>query len=246
MRDSLFLLGTVVNACAVLFGSVIGLILPQIPERMRSTIMQGIALCVILIGLGMALADQNDILIIILSIVIGSLLGEGLNIENGLLRFGHWIERKIQKIYKGPVAEAFVASSLLFCVGSMAIVGAIQDGVQGVHRTLFAKSMLDMVSSIVFSSTMGFGVALSAIPIFLYEGLIALISHLVGTALNAPAEIACMTATGGLLIVGIGLNLYGIKKIAVGNLLPAIVIAPLAKGVMPHVIQAATKLLQLH
>ncbi len=232
----LFLVGTIVNAIAIAFGAVIGLVLPEIPKRMRDTIMQGIGLCVILIGLGMALTDQGDILIIIISIVIGSLIGEGIDIEKMLMKFGLWIEQKIKRIYQGPVAEAFVAASLLFCVGSMAIVGAIQSGTIGDHKTLFAKSILDMVSSVVFSSTLGFGVIFAAVPVFIYEGLIAFISHLAGASLVAPTVIACMSAAGGLLIVGIGANLYGLKKIAVGNMLPALIVAPLLKYATPLIL----------
>ncbi len=229
----MFLAGTIINALSISCGAVIGLVLPQIPQRMRDTIMQAIALCVILIGLGMALKDSSDILIIIVSMVLGALIGETLNIEAKLMNLGFWIERKITRFYNGPIAEAFVASSLLFCVGSMAIVGAIQSGTLDDHRTLFAKSILDMVSSVIFSSTLGFGVILSAIPVFIYEGLISFIAHLAGTSFVSPSVITCMSATGGLLIIGIGTNLFGLKKIAVGNLLPALVTAPVLKYFMP-------------
>jgi uncharacterized protein len=229
----LFLLGTIVNAIAIAFGSIVGLVLPEIPQRMRDTIMQGIGLCVVLIGFGMALTDQKDILTIIVSIVIGSLVGEWIDIESQLMKFGVWIEQRMKRIYQGPVAEAFVAASLLFCVGSMAIVGAIQSGTIGDHKTLFAKSILDMVSSVVFSSTLGFGVIFASVPVFIYEGMIAFISHLAGASFVAPDVIACMSAAGGLLIVGIGANLYGLKKIAVGNMLPALLVAPVLKDLTP-------------
>jgi uncharacterized protein len=234
---TLFLLGTIVNAVSIVFGSIIGLVLPEIPQRMRDTIMQGIGLCVVLIGFGMSLTDQKDILIIIISIVIGTLIGEGIDIENQLMKLGVWIERKIKRIYQGPVAEAFVAASLLFCVGSMAIVGAIQSGTIDDHKTLFAKSILDMVSSVVFSSTLGFGVIFAAVPVFIYEGFISFVAHLAGASFVAPDVIACMSAAGGLLIVGIGANLYGLKKIAVGNMLPALIVAPVLKDITPLVLE---------
>lgn len=233
----MFLVGTIVNSVAILIGSIIGAILPSIPERMKNTIMQGIALCVFLIGLTMAISDKKDILIMILSIVIGGVIGEVIDLEGLLLKLGNKIEHSVKKIHQGPIAESFVASTLLFCVGSMAIVGAIQNGITGNETTLFAKSILDGVSSLIFTSTLGIGVALSAIPVFLYEGSIALISHLAGNALNDPAVIACMTATGGLLIMAIGLNLYGIKKVSVGNLLPAILISILIKVSSPDVVK---------
>lgn len=233
---SLYLLGTIVNVIGITLGSAIGLVLPKVPQRMRDTVMQGIALCIMLIGFGMALKDDSDILTIILAIVLGALIGEAIDIEKSLMRFGVWIERKIKRFYQGPVAEAFVASSLLFCVGSMAIIGPIQSGTINDHQTLFAKSVLDGVSSVVFSSTMGFGVMLSAIPVFLYEGLIAFIAHVAGASFVAPEVIACMSATGGLLIVGIGTNLFGLKKLAVGNLLPALAVAPLLKFFSPQLV----------
>ncbi|GMA63675.1 DUF554 domain-containing protein [Alicyclobacillus fastidiosus] len=234
----MFLLGTIVDALSILVGSLIGLAFPRIPDRMKDTVMKGLSLCVMLIGLSMALGDSSDDLIIIVSVVLGAVVGEWINIDNALLRFGHWMEVHVQKLYKGPIAEGFVSGTLLFCVGSMAIVGSIQDGLSGSHRTLFAKSVLDMFSSIVFSTTLGFGVGLSAIPVFLYQGAIALISHLAGNVLNAPDVIACITATGGLLIIGIGFNMYGFKKIAVANLLPAIAFAPVLKVCSPHVLHA--------
>jgi uncharacterized membrane protein YqgA involved in biofilm formation len=245
VRASLFLLGTIVNALAILVGAFVGIILPAFSERMKTTIMQGLSLAVIMIGLDMSLKNDQDILLVILSLVIGALLGEWINIEGGLERFGNRIEqffvrnRSASKSehsgsHSRSIAEGFVVASLVYCVGSMAIVGAIQSGLQGDHKTLFAKSILDGVSAVVFSSTLGVGVALSALPVFLYEGAMAAMAHFAGLAINSPEFIQCMTATGGLLIVGIGINIMGLKKIHVGNLLPAIFIAPLLKWVIIH------------
>lgn len=225
----MFLIGTIVNAIAVAFGSLIGLVIPSIPERMKLTIMQGVALCVILIGATTAFADANDILVIIASVVVGALIGEWINIELWLERLGAFVEKRFKQKSGGGVAEGFVVASLVFCVGSMAIVGAFQDGFLGHHKVLFAKSLLDGFSSIIFASTLGVGVMLSAIPIFLYEGLIATASFLLGNVLNSPPIINCMSATGGLLIVGIGINLMEIKKVKVGNLLPAMFVAAVFK-----------------
>jgi uncharacterized protein len=227
-----FLLGTLVNSGAIIFGSLLGFFIPTIPERMKDTIMTGLALCVALIGLGMALQGLGDILYIIVSIVLGTLLGEVMQIEGQLEKFGAYVEKRLQRVYQGPIAEAFVAASLLYCVGSMAIVGAIQDGMLNNHETLLAKAMLDGFSAIVFTSTLGIGVLFSAIPILLYEGTIALVAHIAGSGINDPALITCMSATGGLLIVGIGINLIGVKKIAVGNMLPSMFVAPILKWLM--------------
>lgn len=229
----MFLLGTIINAIAVLAGSTIGLFLPEIPERIRNTVMQALALCVILIGLDMALKDTSDILLIITSMVFGTLVGEWMDIEGVLYRMGKFVERRVKMRRESPVAEAFVAASLLYCVGSLSIIGAIQSGMLGVNKTLYAKSILDGFSSVVFTSTLGPGAALAAVPVFFYEGLIALFSHFAGATLNAPAVITCITATGGLMIVGIGLNVYGLKKLAVGNLLPALAFSALFKWLAP-------------
>ncbi len=232
----MFLLGSLVNAGAILFGSAVGLVIPKMPDRVQETTMQGLSLAVSLIGLDMALHDSQDIMYIILSLVIGGLLGEWWNIEEGLLRMGQAIETRTRKWKTGQVSEAFVTASLVFCIGAMAIVGAIQSGVSDVHKILYAKSLLDMVSATIFTTTLGVGVAIAAIPVLLYEGLIATISHFAGAVLQNPSVIACMTATGGLLIVGIGINLMGLKKINVGNLLPAMLVAPILKWGVPAVL----------
>lgn len=230
----MFLAGTFVNTLAILVGSGIGFLLPNIPERVKSTVMQGLSLTIILIGLGMALGDTNkqDVLIIILSMVIGALIGEWINIEHWLDQLGRTAARRTRaRAPQGSdthVSDAFVTASLVFCVGSMAILGGIQSGL-GSNTTLYAKSMLDFVTATVFASTMGIGVALSAAPVLVYEGLIAAVAYFAGNAINAPAVITCVTAVGGLLIAAIGLNLLGIRKIAVGNLLPSVFVAAALK-----------------
>ncbi|QQE78945.1 DUF554 domain-containing protein [Alicyclobacillus sp. SO9] len=225
----MFLLGVLVDAGAIVAGAVIGLMLPAIPTHTKNTIMHGLALAVILIGLGFALADQKDILIIIISLVVGGVIGEWLDIEGWLLRAGHYLEVRAKSWASGQMADAFVTASLIFCVGSLAVVGAIQSGMSGDNKTLYAKSLLDFFTSIVFATTMGIGVSFAAIPVVLYEGLIALAAYFAGAAINSPPIIACLTAVGGLLIVGIGFNLFEIRKIAVGNLLPALVVAVVIK-----------------
>lgn len=227
----MFLTGTIVNAAAVVVGASVGLIRPQIRERTKSTILQGLSLAVILIGINMGLSDSSDILIVILSMVIGGLLGEWVDIEGGLLKFGQMVERRTHKLSNGQFAEAFVASSLVFCVGAMTVVGAIQSGVKSSNTILFAKSLLDMFSALVFATTLGVGVVFSALVVFCYEGLIATVAYFAGAAIQNDAIIACMNATGGLLIIGIGINLMGLKKISVGNLLPAMFVAAALKWV---------------
>jgi uncharacterized membrane protein YqgA involved in biofilm formation len=228
-EHSLFLLGVLVNSLAVIAGAVVGLILPTIPARTKNTIMSGLALAVILIGFGFALDDKSDVLLIIISLVVGGVIGESLDIEGWLLRGGQYVEIRAKALADGQMAEAFVTASLIFCVGSMAVVGAIQSGMSDNNTILFAKSLLDFFTSIVFSTTMGIGVAFAAVPVALYEGLIAMMAYFAGTAINSPPIITCMTAIGGLLIVAIGLNMLELRKIAVGNLLPALVVGVLLK-----------------
>jgi uncharacterized membrane protein YqgA involved in biofilm formation len=212
--------GTIVNAVAVLAGSMTGIVLRHgIPERYQQTVMHGLALAVGLIGLEMALKTQN-ILIVILSLIIGALCGEAIDIDKRLEQVGAWLTKKLGSQY-GNAGQGFVTASLVYCVGAMAVVGSIQDGLIGDASTLYAKSMLDGVSSIVFASTMGIGVALSSVSIVLYQGTITLLAAVFSSVLS-EAVIREMTAVGGVLIVGISLLMLEIKKIKVANLLPAI------------------------
>lgn len=215
--------GTLVNAAAIAVGAAFGATLRKnIPERFNNTIIQGLALAVVVIGLQMAIGSKN-ILIVILSLVAGGFTGELLKIEERLNSFGLWVESKLGN-GRGEFSRGFVTASLVYCVGAMAVVGSIQDGLQGDPSTLYVKALLDGVSSIFFASTMGFGVAFSFIPVFLYQGSITMLAQYVQAFLT-PAVVTEMTATGGILICGIGIKILGIKEIRVGNLLPAIIFA---------------------
>jgi uncharacterized membrane protein YqgA involved in biofilm formation len=215
--------GTLVNSVAVLSGSIIGILLKQrLGTKYQHTLMQGLALAVGLIGLQMALKTQN-ILIVILSVVIGGLIGEFLAIDDWLVRFGEWLTVRISGKY-GSVGEGFITGSLVFCVGAMAIVGSIQEGLTGDASTLYVKSMLDAVSATVFASGMGIGVALSSISVLLYQGMITLLSGSLSSIISNEM-ITEMSAVGGLLILGISLLMLEIKTIKVANLLPAVPVA---------------------
>jgi len=231
----MFLLGTLVNALGIFLGSLVGIVIPHISDKIKTTITQGLALTIILIGLSMALSDHasNDVLVIILSMVIGGVIGEWIDIEAGLNRLGVKMQSAAKNFSEGPIAEAFVASSLLFCVGSMAIIGAIQSGAEGSNKILYAKTLLDTFTSVVFASTLGVGVSLSAIPVLLYEGAISTVAYFLGASFISPEVMVCMTATGGLLIVGIGINILELKRIAVGNLLPSMFIAGIIRWAYP-------------
>jgi len=216
------LLGTIVNTLSIIVGSLIGLSFRgKIPEKYSQTIMHGIGLAVVLIGIKTAL-NTDAILIVIISFVIGSIIGEFLCIEDRLESLGLWIGKRFSGTSDG-IAKGFVSASLLYCVGAMAIVGAMESGLTGNHQTLFAKSILDGVGSIIFASTMGIGVIFSAISVFVYQGLITVAASSIKPYL-LPEVVSQMSAVGGLLIFAIGINLLDIKKIKIGNMLPAIFI----------------------
>jgi hypothetical protein len=176
-----------------------------------------------IIGLQMAL-KTNNVLIVIASLVLGGILGEGVNIEARLNDFGGFLENKLSKKGEGQFTKAFVTTSLIYCVGAMAIVGALEDGLNANHSILYAKSALDGITAIIFASSMGIGVIFSALPVFVYQGSISLFAGLLQGVLSEPVVLE-MSAVGGLLIFGIGINMLGIKEIKVGNLLPAIFVA---------------------
>lgn len=217
------MVGTLINTVAILVGTALGLLLRKgIPERLRETVVQGQGLCVILIGLSGAL-KTGDTLCVIICMVAGALIGAAINIEKRLNDLGAFLERKVTRGTgeTGSVAKGFVTASLLFCVGAMAIVGAMDSGLRGDHSTLIAKSALDGISAIFFASSLGIGVGLSAFAVLIYQGAIALLAMWIEPLLT-EAVITEMSAVGGLLIAGIGLNMIYDKHIPVGNLLPAI------------------------
>lgn len=224
------MLGTIVNSVVVIIGCLIGLVVKgRLKSNISSTIMSGLGLCVLYIGVSGALKGENTLLMII-CIVVGALIGELLDIDKWLNNLGKIIEQRINKGNKSNVSisEGFVSASLLFCVGAMAIVGSLESGLRGNHDTLFAKSLLDGVTSIILTSSLGIGVIFSSVTIFIYQGAITLGSGLLANVLS-ESVINNITAVGSLLIIGLGLNVLGVTKIKVANLLPAVII-PLLIG----------------
>lgn len=218
------MLGTIVNTAAIILGGALGILFGHtLSEKMKLTLVQGIGLAVLMIGGSMALKTNNP-LIVIASLVIGGIIGELIDIELRLKNFGIWMENKIGRGEEGRFTKAFVSTSLIFCVGAMAIMGSIESGLKGNQNILMAKSMLDGISAIVFASSMGMGVLVAAIPVFLYQGAITLAAGSLQGVISQPI-ITEMSATGGLLIFGIGLNILEIKEIKVGNLMPGIFVA---------------------
>jgi uncharacterized membrane protein YqgA involved in biofilm formation len=223
--------GTVVNVVSILAGSAVGLLIKSgIPEKSQNTIMQGLGMATFIIGVQMAIKSQN-ILIVILSIVTGALVGETLKIDKRLQCLGDWMTKKVGNRY-GNVGEGFITASLVYCVGAMAIVGAIQDGLTGDASILYAKSILDGVLSIVLTSSMGIGVALSSLSILVYQGGITLLAGQISSVFS-EAVVREMTAVGGVLILGIAMIIMDVKKINVANLLPAIPLAAIITVLWP-------------
>lgn len=219
------MLGTIVNTVAVIIGAAIGMLLKKgLPEKLSDTMMKGLGLCTLYLGISGSLKGENS-LILIISMVVGALIGEGIDLDAKLNQFGTWLENKFKSKEGGKVsiAEGFVSASLLFCVGAMTIVGSLQSGLQGNHEMLFNKSMLDFVAAIIFASSMGVGVMLSAAFVFVYQGTITLAAQWVAPFLTETI-IAEMTCAGSVIIIGIGLNLLGITKLKVMNYVPAIFI----------------------
>ncbi|BAB07774.1 DUF554 domain-containing protein [Halalkalibacterium halodurans] len=220
------LIGTVVNGAAIVIAALIGLLVKNIPERVKTTLMQAIGLAIVLLGVKMGLQTEQ-FLIVICSLVIGGVIGEMINLEKRLDHLGRWIESKVGGKKDGSIATAFVTTTLIYVVGAMAVLGALDSGLRGDHSVLLTKALLDGFLAILFTSTLGIGVLFSAIPVVLYQGSIALfasqIDQYVPTALM-DSFITEMSATGGVMIVAIGLNLLNVVNIRVANLLPSLVI----------------------
>src|SRR5699024_6038298 len=226
-EGSMILLGTIVNVISIIIGSIVGMFLTKIPEKYKETIMQGVALTVILIGLQMAF-ETDSIIILLSSILFGAIIGEFLRLELALDRFGQWIANKFTNQKEDiNVAQAFVTASLIFVVGAMAILGSLDSGLRGDHEILYTKSILDGFSSFVLTTTLGIGVILSAIPVALFQGTITLLASKIESIITATlfdTILAEITAVGGLLILAIGLNLLKLTKIRVTNLLPSLIV----------------------
>src|SRR5699024_453652 len=219
------LLGTIANVITIIIGTLFGLILTRIKDSYKETIMHGIGLTVVIIGIQMALGSES-IIIVLLSILVGALIGETLQLEKQLNQLAYSISAKFTNGNNSAnVAQGFIMASLIFVVGAMAILGALDSGMRGDHGILYTKSILDGFTAMVLTSTLGIGVILSVIPIFVYQGTIALlaakINELVPDVIltNLITE---LTAIGGILIIAIGLNMLKLIEVRVTNLLPSL------------------------
>lgn len=219
------MIAAIVNAVVVILGGLLGLLLGgRLREEHTKTIVNGLGICTIVIGITSAIATAN-ILIVIICLVLGTIVGEVLKIEQRLDNLGDWLKSKVAKNGGGRFTEGFVTASLLFCVGSMAIMGSFDAGLRGDYNTIFAKSALDAVMAVTFAATMGVGVLFSSAAVLVYQGTLTLLAGLVEPYLSAPVIVE-MSAVGGIMLIGTGINIMGLsrERVKVGNMLPAIVL----------------------
>ena len=221
------MLGVIVNTIAVIAGSLLGLVFHKaVPERIVKAVMIGIGLCTVYIGVSNMLKGENT-LILIISMVIGAIIGTLLDIDGAITRVGDALSKRFRK--KGStvsLTEGFVTASLLFCIGAMTIVGSLNSGLTGDHEMIFTKSLLDLVSAIMLAASLGIGVMFSAAFVFIFQGAIVMLATTLQPILTSHA-IAELTCVGSVIILALGLNILGITRFKVANYLPAILIAPI-------------------
>ena len=213
-------LGAIINALGITIGSLVGLAFgARLPERVRAIVFQGLGLCVLVIGFKMALLTQNP-LIVIFSIVIGSVAGEMIGLEARLIRVGDWLKGRLKS--SNPLfTEGMVNASVLFCIGAMAIIGSFDEGLRGDRAVVLSKTIIDSFAALAMASAYGLGVLFSAIPVLIYQGALTLLAGSLQSWLD-PATMTELTAVGGTLIIGIGLNMLEITRISLSNMLPAL------------------------
>lgn len=214
--------GALVNAAAIALGGFVGLAFgARLPERVRTIVFQGLGLCVLVIGFKMALLTQNAV-IVIFSITIGAVIGELLGIESWLIRIGNWLKARLRS--SNPLfTDGMVNASVLFCIGAMAIVGSFDEGLRGDRSVVFSKAVIDSFAALAMASAYGLGVLFSAVSVLIYQGSLTLLAGSLQSWLE-PATMNELTAVGGALIIGIGLNMLEITKISLSNMLPSLLI----------------------
>lgn len=222
------MIGVLTNTATVLLGSALGLLLKKgIPEKVSKAVMIAIGLCTVYIGIDGALSGSNTIVLIV-SMVAGTIVGTLIDIDDKINRVGAYFERKMKRTDgKTTIAEGFMTGSLLFCVGAMTIVGSLNAGLSGDNELLFTKSLLDLISSCMLASTLGIGVMFSAAFVLVFQGALVLLAGLLQNILTDPALIAEITCAGSLMIIALGLNIVGLSKFKVANLMPAMLFVPL-------------------
>ena len=222
------MIGVIVNTITVLIGSTVGLIFKRgIPEKLSDAIMMGIGLCTVCIGVS-GIVDGADVIILIVSMVLGAIFGTIIDLDAKITALGDWLSKKFKdkSNTRVSVTEGFVTACLMFCVGSMTIVGSLNSGLRGDHQMIFTKSLLDLISSTMLAASLGIGVLFSSAFVFGFQGLLVILAQYIAPFLS-QTSITQINCVGSLLIFALGLNILGITKIKVANYLPAVVVAPL-------------------
>lgn len=223
--------GVLVNVLTVLIGSALGLLLKkQIPEKLTNAVMTAIGICTVAIGVTGVIKGQNQ-LVMIISLVLGTIIGTIIDIDGKLTKIGDKLQNKKGENEKSTFSQGFVTASLLFCVGAMTIVGSMNAGISGDNQMLYTKSVLDLISSTMLGASLGIGVLFSSAFVLVFQGGLVALSMALGSFLNdfAVAELIC---AGSVMIIALGLNLIGITKIKVANLLPGLVLVPFVCKIM--------------
>lgn len=222
--------GTLINVVTIIIGSILGMVFKKlIKEDLAHALTKVLGLCVIYLGMaGVIKADQP--LLVIISLTLGTFIGETIHIDKKLEKLSEDMEKLMSKVYKGKIKDGFLTASLLFCIGSMAIIGPIESALTGVHDTLYYKSILDGIMSVIFASTLGFGVLLSGVSVLLYQGGIALLASLLKPFMTI-ATISLISGVGSLMILGLGINMVFNLELKISNMLPSILI-PLLIGLV--------------
>ncbi len=216
--------GSIFNFFCIVLGGAVGLMLGgRLPERVRAIVFTGLGLCTLIIGMQMGLKTQNP-LVLVFSILLGAITGELLRLESRITSMGDWLKMRL-KGSNERFTEGFVSASVLFCIGSMAILGSFDEGLRGDHTILFTKSILDGFAAVAFAASYGVGVLFSAVPVLLYQGTLTEFATVLHPLLS-DAMMTELTATGGALIIGISINLMELRKIPLSNMLPALIYAP--------------------
>lgn len=217
--------GTIVNVIAIILGSIIGIIFhKKINQDIAYSLFKVLGLCVMFLGI-IGLVEVKNPMIIIISMALGTLVGEVINIEHKLEIMSSKIETVVNRYYKGKIKDGFLTATLLFCIGSMAIIGTIESTLSNNHDTLYAKSILDGITSVIFSSTMGLGVMLSGASVLLYQGGISLLANFIKPLVTAvPDTIPMISGVGSLMIMGLGINMVFNLKLKISNMLPSIIV----------------------
>jgi len=244
MLGAVHLTGTLVNTAAVVAGTAVGVLLgDRLPERIRETVIHTLGLFVCALGVFQAaqaftgplsVFSRGSALVVLLSLLVGGVIGELIRIDDGLTRLGEALRRRFQRGGDddgGRFVEGFVVASLVFCVGPLTVLGSIQDGLNGDSQLLLIKSVLDGFAALAFSAALGWGVGFAALTVLVYQGALSLAAGL-GAGAFSPAMISSMTAVGGIMVLAIGLRLLELKTIRAANLLPALVLAPATVAIM--------------